>query len=297
MINPWKAARLAFLIPLACVAASPAQGTDRLVTFAALEKRLGDPNLRILDVRPKADYDKGHIPGAAWVDAKAVQALSAKPGALADRKAWDAWIAPLGIGPETDVLVYDANRQLDAARLWWLLGYLGVERAGLIDGSFPLWQKENRPVTTEVPTVEPKPFMVAFRTDRHATKDEVLAALGDKSAVIVDARSNPEYTGLEKRAKRGGHIPTACHLEWSNLIGADGRFLDESALQAKLAKAGVKPGEPIITHCQSGGRASVNAFVFERLGIKTRNYYAGWSDWGNAEATPIDSEPGAESKK
>ena len=63
--------------------------------------------------------------------------MAAKPGALADRAAWEAWIAPLGIGPETEVLVYDANRQLDAARLWWLLGYLGVERVGLIDGNFP----------------------------------------------------------------------------------------------------------------------------------------------------------------
>lgn len=295
MARPENVMRYLLLVPLASLLAGPgeAQATDRLVPFDALEKRLGAPDLRLLDVRPRADYEKGHIPGAVWVDAKAALALSKKPGALNDRDAWNAWIAPLGIGPRTEVLVYDANRQLDAARLWWLLSYLGVERAGLVNGGFPLWQKEQRPVTTKVPTVEPLAFPVAFQTERHAAQDEILAALAGKSAVIVDARSTPEYTGQEKRAKRGGRIPTACHLEWSGLVDADGRFLDEPALRAKLAKAGVKSGEPIITHCQSGGRSSVNAFVLERLGFKTRNYYAGWSDWGNSDSTPVESDPGS----
>ncbi|AGA28065.1 sulfurtransferase [Singulisphaera acidiphila] len=292
MTSTWLTVPLLVLAPLACWAAdSEEKPLAKLVSLAELERRLGEPNLRLLDARPKADYDKGHIPGAVWVDAKAVAAMAVKdPGVLTDRKAWVSWIAPLGIGPKTDVLIYDANRQLDAARLWWLLGYLGVDRTGLLDGSFPLWVAENRPVTTEVPTVAPSPFPVAFRNDRNATRAEVLAAIAAKSALIVDARSKGEYDGIEKRAKRGGHIPAACHLEWSDLVGKDGRFLEESALRAKLAKAGVKASEPVITHCQSGGRASVNVFVLERLGFKARNYYLGWSDWGNAEETPVNAE-------
>ncbi len=288
------AATLALLVPLARGTSGLAEEPTRLVTFDGLQARLEDPRLRLLDARPKADYDEGHIPGAVWVDAKAVEAMAARPGALVDRAAWEAWIAPLGIGPGADVLVYDANRQLDAARIWWLLGYLGVERAGLVDGNFPLWAAEGRPVTTEAPAVDPKPFQVAFRSDRHATKEEVLAALGSKSAQVVDARSTGEYAGLEARSRRGGHIPAACHLEWNSLVDKDGRFLDEPALRVKLAKAGVKPGEPVITHCQGGGRASVNAFVLERLGFPTRNYYLGWSDWGNADETPVATGSGSE---
>src|SRR5262249_16191227 len=179
----------------------------------------------------------------------------------------------------------------------WLLSYLGVKRVGLLDGSFPLWATEKRPVTAEVPSVEPKPFTVAFRADRHATRDEVLSALSSKSDTILDARSDGEYTGAEKRSKRAGHVPTPCHREGNNLVDKDGRFLDERAVRAKLAKAGVRSGEPVITHCQGGGRASVNAFVLERLGFKARNYYLGWSDWGNADDTPVKVEEGAESKK
>ena len=260
-----------------------------LTGFNDLQKGLDDPNLRLIDARPKADFDKAHIPGAVWVDTKAVEKLAARPGGLEDKDAWEAWIAPLGITSQTEVLVYDAKRQLDAARLWWLLSYLGVKKVGLIDGNFPLWQRQGRPVTAEVPKVDPVPFRVAFRTNRHATRSEVLEALKAKSSKIIDARSVPEHTGAELRAKRGGHIPSACSLEWVNLVDKDGRFLDERSLRSKLERSGVKPGEPVITHCQSGGRASVDAFVLERLGFPTRNYYLGWSDWGNAEETPIES--------
>ncbi|WP_250847152.1 sulfurtransferase [Aquisphaera insulae] len=152
-------------------------------------------------------------------------------------------------------------------------------------------------MTTDVPAVEPRAFKVVFRGDRHATRDEVLAAVGSKSDAIVDARSDAEYAGQDRRARRVGHIPASCSIEWVNLVDKDGRFLDDAALARKLAQAGVKPGEPVIAHCQGGGRASVDAFVLERLGFKTRNYYLGWSDWGNASETPIENEKGPESKK
>lgn len=280
------------LAPLFGGAAGPGHGKAGLTSFSELEARLGRQDLRLLDVRPRADYDASHIPGAVWADAKAVETMAAKPGALNDRVAWERWAAPLGIGPDTEVLIYDANRQLDAARLWWLLGYLGVERVGLVNGNFPQWEAEMRPVTSDVPAVEPRPFRVAFRSDRHATREEVLASLGSKSALVLDARSDGEFLGTDRRARRAGHVPTSCHLEWSNLVDRDGRFLDESTLRAKLEKAGVKAGEPVITHCHGGGRASVNAFVLERLGYRTRNYYLGWSDWGNADETPVKAEDG-----
>jgi thiosulfate/3-mercaptopyruvate sulfurtransferase len=264
-----------------------ARGSARLASFDGLQKRLGDPNLRLIDVRARADYDQSHIPGAVWVDIKAAEKLAARPGGLADSAAWEAWLAPLGIADDLEVLVYGANRQLDAARLWWLLSFLGVEKVGLIDGNFALWQQQGRPVTKQVTEIQPRPFRVTFRTSRHATRAAVLEALNKKDARIIDARTDAEHTGVEKRAKRGGRIPMACHLEWASLVDQDGRFVDESAARAKLEQLGVKPGEAVITHCQSGGRASVDAFVFERLGFPTRNYYLGWSDWGNADDTPV----------
>ena len=284
-------ATVALLVASAPASDPAAARTPMLVSFDGLQRRIGEPDLRLLDVRPRGEYDKGHISGALWVDIKAVEALAARSGGLTDRAAWESWIEPLGIGPDTLVLVYDARRQLDAARLWWLLSYLGVERVGLIDGGFPLWEKQGRSVTTDVPKVAPRALRVRFRAERLATRADVLDAVKNRQAQVVDARSEAEHTGALKRSKRGGRIPEACRLEWAQLVDEDGRFLDEADLRAKAATVGIAQGKSVITHCQSGGRASVDAFVFERLGVRTRQYYLGWSDWGNADDTPIQSGP------
>jgi thiosulfate/3-mercaptopyruvate sulfurtransferase len=199
---------------------------------------------------------------------------------------------PLELDPDPgfEVFVYDDKRQLEAARVWWLLRYLGVDRIGLIDGNFNLWQRTGHPVTSELPTENLRRFRVNFRTDRLATREDVLDALKRDSSRIVDARSQAEYTGAEKRSTRAGHIPSACHLEWSELVDQDGRFVGPEVMRSKLATLGIKTDQSLITHCQGGGRASVNSFALEHLGIPTRNYYLGWSDWGNAEETPVAAD-------
>jgi thiosulfate/3-mercaptopyruvate sulfurtransferase len=261
----------------------------RLLSFDALQRRLSEPKLRLLDVREKPEYTRGHIPGAVWIDLKAAQQLSATEQGMTNRGAWEKWLEPLGIEPGMEIVIYDGQRQLSAARLWWLLTYLGAPVVSLVDGGYPLWSKQGRPVTTEFPQVAPRPFPVRFQNNRYAHRADVVKALASGAARIVDARSATEFSGQELRSKRGGHIPTACHLEWNTLVDADGRFLDPTTLRLKLEAFGVTAGHAVITHCQSGGRASVNAFVLERLGFPTQNYYLGWSDWGNSDETPVQA--------
>src|SRR5580658_1789383 len=149
----WMAA-LSLAVPVLAHAAEPENtpAGPPLIAHEALQKRLNDPNLRLLDARPRAEYDQGHIPGALWVDIKALGAL-VRGDSFADKEAWAQSLAPLGIGPDTEVYLYDANRQHDAGRVWWLLWYAGVPRVGLVDGSFPLWQREGRAVSTEPPAI------------------------------------------------------------------------------------------------------------------------------------------------
>ena len=175
----------------------------QLLTFADLEKRLNDPTLRLIDCRPRTDYEQGHIPGAVWIDMRALETRVSQPGGLEDRKFWEDWVASLGIDQKTSVFVYDAKRQLDAARVWFFLRWTGVERAGLINGGYPLWAWQNRPITTAVPQVEARPFKVEFRKGVAATREDVLAAIRDKSARVVDGgamRSLPGPTGNRSEA-------------------------------------------------------------------------------------------------
>lgn len=279
--------------------AAPSMAADlpTLISFPQLELRLGDPSVRLLDCRARADYEKGHRPGAVWVDAKAIEQKAARPGALHDPDAWRSWIDGLAIGPESVVYVYDANRQLDAARIWFLLRYLGVPRVGLVDGGYPLWEKEGRPVETQSTRLAPRPYPIRFQPRILAERSDVLAALKEGSAKVLDARSDEEHSGAAKKSKRAGRIPRACHLEWTNLVDADGRFLSRDDLRAKVEKSGIRPSDEVLTHCQGGGRASVNAFALELLGIRARNYYLGWSDWGNADDVPVESGPAASGDK
>lgn len=288
-------AALAGLMLAAPAPATAAPG-GLLVSFDDLQARLPKPGLRLLDVRPRADYDKGHVPGAIWVDGKAAQALAAKPGGLADRDAWAAWTAPLAISPDDEVLVLDGARQLDAARVWWLLSYLGVAKVGLVDGNMAAWDRERRPMTVEVPKVDPRPFPVTFQADRIADQAATRAAIEGRTATVIDARSHAEYVGGQKMSRRAGHIPDACRVEWSDLVTADGRFVDEATVRSRISGLKLPTSGPVITHCQGGGRASVDAFVFERLGFPVRNYYLGWSDWGNTDATPVDVGDGREAR-
>lgn len=266
--------------------ATPRPSTELLVSFDDLVDQLDSKDLRILDVRLSEAYRAGHIPGAVNVNLAAIAQQASKPAGLADVEAWERLIAPLGLAEGQRIVIYDGKRQLDAARLWWLLGYLGVDRVALLDGGFNLWTREMRPLSGEPAKIEATAFVPNLREDRLASRDEVLAALKSGDHAIVDARSPKEYTGEEKSSKKGGHVPTAKNVEWSELVDKDGKFLPLDAIGAKLKAAGIDPDQPAITHCQGGGRSSVNAFVLERIGVPTRNYYLGWSEWGNTEICP-----------
>lgn len=278
-----------FALTVAGIAAAAEQSyprSDLLVEPAELAK--SSSKFVVLDARSKADYDRGHVPGARWID---VGAWKKAFGSGDDVTGWSKRIGGLGIAAKTNVVVYDDNSSKDAARIWWILRYWGVEHAHLLNGGWTGWKAANGPLQKQQPEA---PVAVQFKAEpnqlRLATRSTVLDSLAAKSLQIIDTRSELEFCGVEKlRNKRGGAIPGAKHLEWSDLIDEDTqRFKSAGELRKLFAKAKIDLQEPTVTHCQSGGRASVMAFGLELMGAKkVSNYYAGWSDWGNADDTPI----------
>ena len=133
-------------------------------------------------------------------------------------------------------------------------------------------------------------FAAQSQADRLATKQKLLDSLKDKSLQIVNARSEGEFCGVEKMTnKRAGAIPSAKHLEWIDLLDKKTqRFKTAAEIDKLFAAAGIDLKAKTATHCQSGGRASVMAFGLELMGAKdVSNYYRSWSEWGNADDTPI----------
>lgn len=246
-----------------------------------------------LDLRSQEDYEKGHFANSQRVD-PAVWAKAFGDGK--DAEGWGKRIGALGIGPETPVLVYDDGNGKDAARVWWILRYWGVEDVRLLNGGWAALDKTRLPIQTDTPEPPtPVKFKAEPRSERFADKDTVLGSLKNKSLQIVDTRSNDEFCGVAKSSnKKSGAIPGAKHLEWSDLIQPETKkFKKPDELRELFKHAGIDLKKPTATHCQGGGRASVVAFGMELMGAKdVRNYYKGWSEWGNAEDTPVEKPKG-----
>ena len=260
---------------------------DLLLEPAELAKPGVASEFLILDARTKAQYEAGHIPGSVWVDHAAW--AKAFDGA-GDAVAWSKRIGELGIGVKTKVAVLDGNTGKDAARIWWILRYWGLADARLLNGGWKGWIDGKNAVAKEVAKVSGAEFEAVAQADRLATKDFLLKALEGGKLQIVDARSEKEFCGTDKLTnKKGGAMPGAKQLEWSDLLERDTqRFKPADDLKRLFADAGIALDTPTATHCQSGGRASVMAFGLELMGAKdVRNYYKSWGEWGNADDTPV----------
>lgn len=241
----------------------------------------------ILDARDAVKYHKGHVPSARRVDheqwAKAF-------GHGKDANGWSRRIGDLGITAGSKVVVYDDNFTKDAARVWWILRYWGVEDVRLLNGGWTGWQTGKHPVESGETTPTPVHFGAKARPDRLATKEQLLDSLKGGTLQIVDARSEKEFCGVEKLTnKRGGAIPGAKQLEWIDLIDKPTqRFRPAAEMRKRFQEAGVDLDRPTATHCQSGGRSAVMAFGLELMGARNvSNYYPSWAEWSNAADTPV----------
>jgi thiosulfate/3-mercaptopyruvate sulfurtransferase len=260
-----------------------------LIEAGDLAKPGAMAKFRILDTRKIADYKESHIPSAQVVDMPAwMKQFTAGP----NEGFFTTTLANLGIAPGTSVVVY-GDSMTEVARVWWILRYWGVEDARILNGGWTAWVEGKNPVQGKAdPVVAPTPIKglkLMPVEKRVATKELLLDSLKDKRLQIVDARTEGEFCGEMKMAKRGGAIPGAVNLEWKVLVDTKTQRFKSAAEMDKIFKnAGIDLAKPVAAHCQSGGRSSVMVFALELMGAaEARNYYRSWAEWGNAEDTPV----------
>ena len=220
-------------------ATEPKRDSQMLIEPAQLQKKLNDRTLRILDVRSLREYSKAHISGAVRVDVGDWKQLATADAGLHDVKAWAARLGALGITSKSHVVVY-GGRITDTARIWWLLKYVGVENASLLNGSWELWLKSNRPAETRTSKIAATEFKPDFQADRLVEIDSLKKSLKSATVQVVDTRSDSEFAG--------GRIPGAAHLEWKELVAKDGRFKTKSQLRELFRKRGIMPDETAVCY-------------------------------------------------
>jgi thiosulfate/3-mercaptopyruvate sulfurtransferase len=252
------------------------------------DEKAASKSVVILDVRPAADFEAGHIPGAIRIDAGA---WGKAFGDGTDAAGWTERLQLVGLRKDSKVVVYDATFSSDACRTWWIVSYWGVKHAGVLNGGWAAWTEAGGPVSRETATkIENGDFTAEAKKHRLATKAGLLESLQSRPQV-VDARTLAEHRGEDARSnKRAGCIPGARHLDWVNLVDAKTQRLKSAdELKAIFDAAGVDLTQPVVTHCQSGGRSSVMSLALEAMGAPgVQNYFASWGEWGNADDTPVE---------
>ncbi|WP_342566020.1 sulfurtransferase [Paenibacillus sp. FSL R7-0345] len=282
---------------------------EATVTKRWLLARLYDPEQTIVDCRftlgkPQAgreSYEQEHIPGAVYLDLELdlSSPVSEHGGRhpLPDPQVLAARLSRLGISNDTRIVAYDDESGMNAARLWWLLRYLGHEQVFILEDSFSTWKAEKYPVTDHQPIRVPSTFTANVQPQMLAGVDEVrkvseqTAAAKAETAeadftvplsalpILIDSRANDRYQGQnETMDKKAGHIPGALNYFWKGSQNADGSYKNAEELQGHFA--GLDKDREIIVYCGSGVTACPNVLALEKAGYKNVRLYAGsWSDW------------------
>ena len=246
--------------------------------------------MRILDVRSADAYHQGHIPGAVRLDAEQWMVRSRQPNGLEDARLWTELVGSLGIDTRTAAVVYDNAVTPTAARVWWLLRYVGHPDVRLLNGGLTAWREGGGLISREEPKITATKFEPKFQKQMLADRELVRQAIGQAATCLIDSRSTPEYTGQKAQGPRGGRVPGARHLEWTIFLDERGRFKPAAELAKLLAEHKIAANQTTVTYCQSGGRAAPDAFALELMGYKdVKNYYGSWAEWSADAKLPIET--------
>ncbi len=297
------AATVVVLVHSRCLLAQSAGGADLLISPAQLNKELADPNVVLLHVGPKDDYDAGHIRGARYVDMMMLAAdrgdgaLSLELPAADDLR---ARLERFGIGDQSRVVVVPASDWgSPATRIVWTLQVAGLgNRTQLLEGGTTAWKRAGLPLTADAPPAA-TPGKLTVAADRSIVVDHawVQARLTQPDFHLIDARAPVFYSGPGMKMRDGtqhdaGHIPGAHNLPFNTLFNDSLQFLPRKEMEAAFAAAGVKTGDTVVAYCHVGQQATMVLFAARLLGHPIKLYDGSFEDWDRRKL-PVEKTPGA----
>jgi thiosulfate/3-mercaptopyruvate sulfurtransferase len=307
------AARLASVLLLAGtpfrdpLAAQPAADPRAalVVSTAWLAEHLKDPDLVLLHVGDRKEYDAGHLPGARFVSQNDVAVSNhdraADSGLMLELPRPDslrARLERLGVSDRSRVIVYYGGDWISpATRIVFTLDHAGLgARTSLLDGGMRAWAAERRPLSTEAPPaaagklspLRTKPLVV----DAAWVKARAAAPNASPNVRLIDGRAAVFYDGVEAGGPRRGHIPGARSLPFTDVAGDDLRFKSAAELTALFRKAGVAPGDTVVAYCHIGQQGTAVLFAARTLGHPVLLYDGSFQEWSRRADLPVENPAG-----
>lgn len=265
-----------------------------LINPAQLAEHIDDPQWIIFDCRftltdaaaGKHAYKEGHISGAHYAhlneDLSGPITSTSGRHPLPDPELLASKFGAWGVDERKQVVVYDASFGAMAARLWWLLRWLGHHNVALLDGGLPRWQREGFPISADMPTIQTTKFRARLNAGLVVDAGEIERIRTDNNYRLFDARAEERFSGaVEPLDKISGHIPGAVNLPWEDNLDFGGNFQTPEELQESYAhQLGRVVPEHVIHMCGSGVTACHNIIAMEHAGLRGAKLYAGsWSEW------------------
>jgi len=277
---------------------------DALVSTEWLASHLSAPDVRVVDAswysagqnrNAREEYDSEHIPGAVFFDIDEIaDSNTVLPHMLPPAEKFSSKVRKLGLGNGNKIVVYDGTGFASAAaRVWWMFRTFGHRDVSVLDGGFPKWLREGRPVEDLPPVPRTRHFIAHYNHLLVRDIDHVRGNMDSGRELLIDARSTARFKGdaPEPRAARHlGHIPGSVNLPFTDLIDDKTRcMLPADQLKARFDAAGVDFKRPVTVTCGSGVTACTVALALDLLGHGDVAIYDGsWAEWGNRDDTPIE---------
>ena len=265
-----------------------------LVEPAWLAENLGSPDIRVIEVRPQPQYNSGHIPGAVCVSHDNFRGVvGGVSSMLQPAEMLAGHMSVMGIRPTDRVVIVPDDKPHDATLVAMAFGRLGHARFGVLNGGFPRWAYEKRPVTTELPQAQKSQYPVPPPDAFTVTYKQVVENLKTANHVIIDVRPTEYFTGEKVDEARGGHIPGAKNRPYTEDLVQYGKVtLLKPSEQLETAYAPLVPDKQttVIIHCRTGHQASQTFFVMRYLlGYERVLWYdAGWAEWAARSELPVE---------
>ncbi len=273
---------------------------ETLVETNWVNDHLKDSSLRIIEVDydPTANYNLGHIPSAVLIDWMKDMNDPVSRDILSKQQLQEV-LGKAGVTSETKLVLYGDFNNWFAAFVYWIFNYYGIQNVVLMNGGRKKWLAEDRPVTRDIPSYARTTFTVKTTNENLRTYlDYVKQSMKKPNKVLVDVRSPAEFTGQvtappeypNEHAQRGGHIPGAVNIPWSQAVKEDGTFKSVEELAKLYQSKGVTADKEVITYCRIGERSSFTWFVLKYLlGYpNVKNYDGSWTEWGNMVRNTIE---------
>lgn len=258
-----------------------------IVDLEWLEENMSDPNLVIVDLRTKDEYEMSHIKNA--VNVPGLKSLFDEKFFMPKLDFLKDLFSNAGIDNNSKVIAYDNGDFIWAARFYWVLEALGHTEVGLFKYGYSEWLESKLPISTEPYIPQRKEFVPRIDNEKIETKLGTLISIGKKT--IIDGRNESHYQGKESLAKRFGHIPTAQNYACTQnyqVTAKKGNVMKDLNELRDIYKDIPKDKE-IILYCDGGAEAALNYIVLQELGYKASVYDGSWLEWGNDSVVPIEN--------